>query len=55
MEPERLLLIFERSPDESGPRGVDEAIRALGQNDIAVEVVARNRVDVGFIGSVMRF
>ena len=42
MEPERLLLVFERSPEESRLTGVREAIRALGQNDMDVEVVARN-------------
>src|SRR5271168_1074130 len=55
MEPERLLLIFERSPEESRLTGVDEAIRALGQNDIDVRVVAQNpRVD-SLIVRVLRF
>jgi hypothetical protein len=55
MEPERLLLIFERSPEESRLTGVDEAIRALEQNDIDVSVVAQNpRVD-SLIARVLRF
>ncbi len=53
--PERLLLIFERSPEESRLTGVDEAIRALGQKGIHVEVVAQSRGDESLIGSVLRF
>jgi hypothetical protein len=56
MEPERLLLIFERSPEESRLTGVEEAVGALSQSDIDVRVVAQNPVvDHGFIGSVLRF
>jgi hypothetical protein len=55
MEPERLLLIFERSPDESRLTGVREAIRALGQNDIDVEVAAQNPGADGLIVRVLRF
>ena len=55
MEPERLLLIFERSPEESGLTGVSEAIRALGQNDIDVEVAAQTLGDDGLIVRVLRF
>src|ERR1700677_1667479 len=55
MEPERLLLIFERSPEETQLTGVREAIRAVGQNDIDVRVVAQNpRVD-SLIERVLRF
>ena len=55
MEPERLLLIFERSPEESGLTGVREAIGALGQNDIDVRVVAQNPGVDGLIVRVLRF
>jgi hypothetical protein len=55
MEPERLLLVFERSPEESRLQGVDEAIRALGQNDIDVEGVAQNRGANSLIERVLRF
>jgi hypothetical protein len=55
MKPEHLLLIFERSPEESQLGGVDEAIRALRQNDMDVKVVSIRRSADGFIGSVLRF
>ena len=55
MEPERLLLIFERSPEESSLTGVREAIRALGQNDIDVKVAAQNLGDDGLIARLLRF
>jgi hypothetical protein len=55
MEPERLLLIFERSPEESQLTGVPEAIRALGQNDIDVRVVAENPGVDSLVGRVLRF
>src|ERR1700677_1335075 len=55
MEPERLLLIFERSPEESRLTGVREAIRALGQNDIDVKVVAQNPGVDSLIERVLRF
>lgn len=54
-EPERLLLIFERSPEESQLRGVSEAIGAFGQNDIDVKVVAQTPGGNSLIGSVLRF
>jgi hypothetical protein len=53
--PEHLLLIFERSPDESQLSGVGEAIRALEQNDIDVKLAAQNPRVEGLIGSVLRF
>jgi hypothetical protein len=55
MEPERLLLTFERSPEEPSLTGVREAIRALGQNDIDVEVAAQNPGVDGLIARVLRF
>ena len=55
IEPERLLLIFERSPEESRLTGVREAIRALGQNDIDVQVVAQNPGADSLIARVLRF
>ena len=55
MEPERLLLIFERSPEESRLTGVREAIRALGQDDIDVRVVAQNPGVDSLIARVLRF
>ena len=55
IEPERLLLIFERSPEESRLTGVREAIRALGQNDIDVEVEAQNPGVDSLIARVLRF
>jgi hypothetical protein len=55
MEPEHLLLIFEHSPEESQLEGIDEAIRALRQNDMDVKVVSKSRSADGFIGSVLRF
>ena len=55
MEPERLRLIFERSPEESRLTGVSEAIRTLGQNHIDVKVVAQNPGVDGLIVSVLRF
>jgi hypothetical protein len=55
MEPEHLLLIFERSPEEPRLEGVDEAIRSLRQNDMDVKVVSKSRSADGFIGSVLRF
>ncbi len=55
MEPERLLLTFERSPEESQLTGVREAIRALGENDIDVEVVARTPGVDGLVAKVLRF
>ena len=55
MEPERLLLIFERSPEESRVTGVREAIRALGQNDIDVRAVAQNPGGDSLIERVLRF
>ena len=55
MEPERLLLIFERSPEESSLTGVREAIRALGQNDIDAEVKAPNPGVDGLIARMLRF
>src|SRR5580698_4751735 len=55
MEPERLLLIFERSPEESRLTGVREVIHALGQNDIDVRVVAQNPGADNLIERVLRF
>jgi hypothetical protein len=56
MEPERLLLIFERSPEEPRLTGVQEAVGALWQKDIDVRVVTQNPgVDHGLIGNVLRF
>jgi hypothetical protein len=55
MEPERLLLVFERSPEESQLRGVDEALRALGQNDVDVEAATPQGGAVGLFGRLMRF
>jgi hypothetical protein len=55
MEPERLLLIFERSPEESRLTGVSEAIRAFEENDIDVKAVAQNPVADGLIVSALRF
>jgi hypothetical protein len=55
MEPDRLLLIFERSPEESRLTGVSEAIRAFEENDIDVKAVAQNPVADGLIVSALRF
>ena len=55
MEPERLLLIFERAPEESSLTGVHEAIHALGQNDMDVKTAAQNPGDDGLIVRVLRF
>jgi hypothetical protein len=55
MEPDRLLLIFERSPDESQLTGVREAIRALGETDTDVKAPARNPGVGGLIERVLRF
>jgi hypothetical protein len=55
MEPERLLLIFERSPEESQLQGVGEAIRALERNDIDVKVVAQSPAADGLIAGMLRF
>ena len=55
MEPDRLLLIFERSPEESGLTGVRDAIQALGLNDIDVRVVSQNPGGAGLIGGMLRF
>jgi hypothetical protein len=56
MEPEPLLLIFERSPEEPRLAGVQETVDALCQKDIDVRVAAQNpAVDHGLIGSVLRF
>jgi hypothetical protein len=55
METERLLLIFERSPDESGLTGVGEATRALEQSGIAVKDAAKNPGVDGLIGRLLRF
>ena len=55
MEPERLLLVFERSPEESRLTGVREAIRALGQDDIDVRVVAQNPGVDSLVERVLRF
>ena len=55
IEPEHLILIFERSPEEARLTGVREAIRALGQNDIDVEVAAQNPGVDSLIGRVLRF
>jgi hypothetical protein len=55
MEPERLLLIFERSPEELRLTGVREAIRVLGQNGIDAEVVAQNPGVDSLIVRVLRF
>jgi len=55
MEPERLLLIFERSAEESRLTGVREAIGALGWNDIDVRVVAQNPGVDSLIERVLRF
>jgi hypothetical protein len=49
------LLIFERSPEESRLTGVREAIRALGQNDIDVQVEAQNPGADSLIARVLRF
>ena len=55
MELERLLLIFEHSPDESRLTGVREATRALEQSGIDVKVAAQNPGVDGLIGRVLRF
>jgi hypothetical protein len=55
MEPDRLLLVFERSPEEFGLTGVREAIRALEQNDIDVKVAAQAPGDDGVIARMLRF
>lgn len=55
MEPEHLLLIFERSPEESNLTGVREAILALGQNGIDAKVEAQNPDVDGLIGRMLRF
>jgi hypothetical protein len=55
MEPERLLLIFERSPEESRLTGVDEAIRALEQNDIGVRAPAQTPGGDNLIEKLLRF
>ena len=55
MEPERLLLVFERSSEESRLTGVREAIRALGQNDIDLRVVAQNPGVDSLIERLLRF
>jgi len=55
MEPERLLLIFERSADEPQLTGVSEAIRALGLNDVDVKVAVKPPVVDSLIGRAFRF
>ena len=55
MEPERLLLVFERSPEESQLTGVREAIRALGQNDVDIKVEAPNPGVDSLFERVLRF
>ncbi len=55
MQPERLLLTFERSPEESGLRGVDEAVHTLRRNGVDVEVAARHPAENGLFARVLRF
>ncbi len=55
MEPERLLLVFERSPEEAQLTGVGEAVDALGQNGIDAQVVAQTPAVGGVFGSLLRF
>ena len=55
MEPAPLLLIFERSAEESQLLGVAEAIGALRRNDIEVRVAAQTPEPGSLIGSLLRF
>ena len=55
MEPERLVLIFEHSPQESQLTGVREVVRALEQSDMDVRALAQTPGVDGLFGRVLRF